>query len=501
MTQRYIMSFDQGTTSSRAILFDAEARIVGIAQKEFTQHYPSPGLVEHDAMEIWGSQMGVAREVLETNGIKPSEVAAIGITNQRETTVIWDRHTGKPIHHAIVWQDRRTAPLCDELKAQGLEQHIRDTTGLVVDAYFSGTKIRWILDQVEGAQQRAEDGDLLFGTMDSWLVWNLTRGQRHVTDVSNASRTMLFDIHRLTWDQRMLEALNIPPALLPEVRPSSEVYGTTGSEMFGGAEIPIAGIAGDQQAALFGQACFDKGMVKNTYGTGCFLLMNTGDTPVPSTSGLLTTIAWGLDGKVTYALEGSIFIAGAAIQWLRDELKMLDSAEDSEYYAGKVDDAGGVYVVPAFAGLGAPYWDMYARGAIFGLTRGSSKEHITRATLDALAYQTRDIIDAMAADSGITLKSLRVDGGAVANNVMMQFQSDMLGVSVDRPEVTETTALGAAYLAGIAVGLWTQDELANKGRIERHFEPAMTPEERERRYKGWKKAVRRTMNWEREDAE
>ena len=501
MTQRYIMSFDQGTTSSRAILFDADARIVGIAQKEFTQHYPSPGLVEHDAMEIWGSQMGVAREVLETNGIKPSEVAAIGITNQRETTVIWDRHTGKPIHHAIVWQDRRTAPLCDELKAQGLEQHIRDTTGLVVDAYFSGTKIRWILDQVEGAQQRAEDGDLLFGTMDSWLVWNLTRGQRHVTDVSNASRTMLFDIHRLTWDQRMLEALNIPPALLPEVRPSSEVYGTTGREMFGGAEIPIAGIAGDQQAALFGQACFDKGMVKNTYGTGCFLLMNTGDTPVPSTSGLLTTIAWGLDGKVTYALEGSIFIAGAAIQWLRDELKMLDSAEDSEYYAGKVDDAGGVYVVPAFAGLGAPYWDMYARGAIFGLTRGSSKEHITRATLDALAYQTRDIIDAMAADSGITLKSLRVDGGAVANNVMMQFQSDMLGVSVDRPEVTETTALGAAYLAGIAVGLWTQDELAHKGRIERRFDPAMTPEERERRYKGWKKAVRRTMDWEREDAE
>nr|WP_300311073.1 glycerol kinase GlpK [Halomonas sp.] len=501
MSDKYILSFDQGTTSCRAILFDSDAQIVGIAQKEFTQHFPQPGHVEHDAMEIWGSQMGVAREVLETHGIKPSEVAAIGITNQRETTVIWDRHSGKPIHHAIVWQDRRTAPLCDELKNQGLEDHIRATTGLIVDAYFSATKIRWILDQVEGAQQRAERGELLFGTMDSWLVWNLTRGQRHVTDVTNASRTMLFDIHQLDWDQRLLDALNIPRCMLPEVRPSSEIYGTTGAEMFGGAQIPIAGIAGDQQAALFGQACFEQGMVKNTYGTGCFLLMNTGEQPVPSRSGLLTTIAWGLGGKITYALEGSIFIAGAAIQWLRDELKLIDSAEDSEYYAGKVKDSGGVYVVPAFAGLGAPYWDMYARGAIFGLTRGSSKEHITRATLDALAYQTRDIIDAMQADSGITLKSLRVDGGAVANNVMMQFQADMLGVEVDRPIITESTALGAAYLAGIAVGMWTQAELATKGEIERTFSPVMSSKDREQRYKGWKKAVRRTMNWEREDAE
>ncbi|RQW69713.1 glycerol kinase [Halomonas sp. YLB-10] len=499
MPTRYILAFDQGTTSCRAILFDQDTRIVGIAQKEFTQHYPKPGQVEHDAMEIWGSQMGVAREVLETQGVKPSQVAAIGITNQRETTLIWDRHTGKPIHNAIVWQDRRTAPLCDDLKAQGLETHIRDTTGLVVDAYFSATKIRWILDQVDGAQQRAEAGDLLFGTMDSWLVWNLTRGERHLTDVSNASRTMLFDIKRLDWDDRLLEALDIPRAMLPEVRPSSEVYGTTAKEMFGGAQIPIAGIAGDQQAALFGQACFDKGMVKNTYGTGCFLLMNTGETPVPSTSGLLTTIAWGLDGKVTYALEGSIFIAGAAVQWLRDELKMIDSAEDSEYYASKVEDAGGVYVVPAFAGLGAPYWDMYARGAIFGLTRGSGKEHITRATLDALAYQTRDIIDAMQKDSGITLKALRVDGGAVANNIMMQFQADMLAVDVERPRVIESTALGAAYLAGIAVGMWNLPELATRGDIERTFTPAMEDAERERRYKGWKKAVRRTMNWERDE--
>lgn len=501
MEQRYIMSFDQGTTSCRAILFDRDARIVGIAQKEFSQHYPTPGWVEHDAMEIWGSQMGVAREVLETQGIKPSEIAAIGITNQRETTVVWDRHTGRPIHNAIVWQDRRTAALCDELKARGLEDYIREATGLVADSYFSGTKIRWILDNVEGAQERAERGDLLFGTMDTWLVWNLTRGERHVTDVSNASRTLLYNIHSLEWDQRMLEELNIPAAMLPEVRPSSEVYGTTGAEMFGGARVPIAGIAGDQQAALFGQTCFEKGMVKNTYGTGCFLLMNTGETPVPSKSGLLTTIAWGVDGKVEYALEGAIFIAGAAVQWLRDELKLIDSAEDSEYYAGKVEDAGGVYVVPAFAGLGAPYWDMYARGAIFGLTRGTRKEHITRATLDSVAYQTRDVIDAMQADSDITLKSLRVDGGAVANNIMMQFQADMLGVNVERPVVTETTALGAAYLAGIAVGLWTKQEVVGKGRLERTFEPHMDDALRERSYKGWKKAVRRSMEWEREDAE
>nr|WP_300313666.1 glycerol kinase GlpK [Halomonas sp.] len=501
MQQQYILSFDQGTTSCRAILFDRDAQIVGIAQKEFNQHYPTPGWVEHDAMEIWGSQMGVAREVLETQGIKPSEVAAIGITNQRETTVVWDRHTGKPVYNAIVWQDRRTASLCDELRARGLEDYIRETTGLVADAYFSGTKIRWILDNVEGARERAERGDLLFGTMDTWLVWNLTRGERHVTDYSNASRTMLYNIRTLEWDARMLDELGIPSTMLPEVRPSSEVYGTTDAEMFGGAQMPIAGIAGDQQSALFGQACFEEGMVKNTYGTGCFLLMNTGETPVPSTSGLLTTIAWGMDGKVEYALEGAIFIAGAAVQWLRDELKLIDSAEDSEYFASKVEDTGGVYVVPAFAGLGAPYWDMYARGAIFGITRGTRKEHIARATLESLAYQTRDIIDAMQADSVIPLKSLRVDGGAVANNVMMQFQADMLGVNVDRPQVTETTALGAAYLAGIAVGLWTKEEIIDKGKLECTFEPHMDATQRERKYKGWKKAVRRTMEWELEDME
>ncbi|QIT56782.1 glycerol kinase GlpK [Aquisalimonas sp. 2447] len=499
MEKPYILAFDQGTTSCRAILFDRDANIVGIAQKEFNQYYPEPGWVEHDAMEIWGAQMGVAREVLETNGIKPSQVAGIGITNQRETTVVWDRETGKPVHNAIVWQDRRTAPLCDELKARDLEETIRSTTGLVVDAYFSGTKIRWIMDNVPGVRERAERGELLFGTMDTWLVWNLTRGERHVTDYSNASRTLLYNIHTLEWDERMLQELDIPRSMLPEVRPSSEVYGTTGKEMFGGAQVPIAGIAGDQQSALFGQTCFEKGMVKNTYGTGCFLLMNTGETPVPSQSGLLTTIAWGLDGKVEYALEGAIFIAGAAVQWLRDELKLIDSAEDSEYYAGKVPDSGGVYVVPAFAGLGAPYWDMYARGAIFGLTRGTRKEHITRATLDSLAYQTKDVIDAMQADSGITLKALRVDGGAVANNVMMQFQADMLGVSVERPRVTESTALGAAYLAGIAVGMWTKDEVVNKGALDRTFTPDMDPAVREQRYRGWKKAVRRTMHWDKDE--
>ncbi|WP_290648824.1 glycerol kinase GlpK [Aquisalimonas sp.] len=499
MANQYILAFDQGTTSCRAIVFDRDANIVGTAQKEFTQHYPTPGWVEHDAMEIWGSQMGVAREVLETHGIKPSEVAGIGITNQRETTVVWDRNTGKPVYNAIVWQDRRTAALCDELKARGLEDYIRETTGLMVDAYFSGTKVRWILDNVEGVRERAERGELLFGTMDTWLVWNLTRGECHVTDYSNASRTLLYNIRTLEWDQKMLSELGIPASMLPEVRPSSEVYGTTGAEMFGGARVPIAGIAGDQQAALFGQTCFEKGMVKNTYGTGCFLLMNTGETPVVSQSGLLTTIAWGLDDKVEYALEGAIFIAGAAIQWLRDELKLIDSAVDSEYYATKVKDSGGVYVVPAFAGLGAPYWDMYARGAIFGLTRGTRKEHITRATLESLGYQTKDVIDAMQADSGITLKALRVDGGAVANNVIMQFQADMLGVNVERPMITESTALGAAYLAGIAVGVWTKDEVKNKGALDRTFEPNMDPALRDKYYKGWKKAVKRTMSWEKDE--
>ena len=499
MEPRYIMALDQGTTSCRAILFDRNGHIGGVAQKEFTQHFPQPGWVEHDAMEIWGCQMGVAREVLETNGVSPAEIAGIGITNQRETTVIWDRATGKPIHNAIVWQDRRTAAHCDALVERGLGDHIRDTTGLVPDAYFSGTKIAWLLDNVDGARARAERGELAFGTMDSWLIWNLTRGARHLTDYSNASRTMLYDIAALRWDPELLAALDVPESMLPEVRPSSDVYAHTDAAMFAGAEIPIAGIAGDQQAALFGQTCFEPGMVKNTYGTGCFLLMNTGREPVRSKAGLLTTIAWGLDGEVEYALEGAIFVAGAAVQWLRDELRLIDSAEDSEYFASKVPDSGGVYVVPAFAGLGAPHWDMYARGAIFGLTRGTRKEHITRATLDSLAYQTRDIIDAMQADSGITLKSLRVDGGAVANNVMMQFQADMLGVEVERPEITETTALGAAYLAGLAVGMWTKGDLAGRGHIERRFSPEMADEARERAYRGWQKAVARSMGWARED--
>ncbi|WP_019558077.1 glycerol kinase GlpK [Thioalkalivibrio sp. ALE12] len=496
---RYILALDQGTTSCRAILFDRAGTIVGVAQKDFAQIYPQPGWVEHDPMEIWGTQIGVAREVLETRGIKPSRLAAIGITNQRETTVVWDRATGEPIANAIVWQDRRTAAFCDELKAQGLEGLLRERTGLVVDAYFSASKLRWLLDHVDGARERAERGELAFGTVDSWLIWNLTRGERHVTDVTNAARTQLFNIHTLEWDSDLLERFGVPRAMLPEVVDSSGVLGVTGAEMFGGAEVPIAGVAGDQHAALFGQGCFEPGMAKNTYGTGCFLLMNTGGTPVESRSGLLTTLAWSLDGRVEYALEGSIFIAGAAIQWLRDELHLIDAAEDSEYYAGKVADADGVYVVPAFAGLGAPYWDMYARGAIFGLTRGTRKEHITRATLDALAYQTRDVIDAMAQDAGIGLKALRVDGGAVANNVMMQFQADMLGVQVERPAVTESTALGAAWLAGLAVGFWTRDELAQKGGLDRVFEPQMDAATREQYYRGWKKAVKRTMGWARED--
>lgn len=499
MDRRYIMALDQGTTSCRAIIFDENAAIVGSAQKEFRQYFPASGWVEHDAMEIWGAQMGVAREALETNGIQPSELAGIGITNQRETTVVWDKETGRPVHNAIVWQDRRTAAICDDLKERGLESHIRDATGLVADAYFSGTKVRWLLDNVEGLRERAERGELLFGTMDTWLIWNLTRGASHVTDYSNASRTMLYNIRDLCWDERMLHELNIPRSLLPEVRPSSEIYGYTADNMFAGSRVPIAGIAGDQQSALFGQACFDKGMAKNTYGTGCFLLMNTGETPVPSGHGLLTTIAWGVDGRVEYALEGAIFVAGAAIQWLRDELRLIDSAEDSEYFAGKIPDADGVYVVPAFVGLGAPYWDMYARGAIFGLTRGSSKEHITRATLDALAYQTRDVTDAMQADSGITLKALRVDGGAVSNNVLMQFQADMLGVNVERPDVTESTALGAAYLAGMAVGLWTKESIRHKGTIDRTFHPHMSAEQRDNKYRGWKKAVKRTMGWAKDD--
>ncbi|WP_130808213.1 glycerol kinase GlpK [Senegalia massiliensis] len=497
MDKKYILAFDQGTTSSRAILFDHEGKIVKTAQKEFTQIYPKSGWVEHDPMEIWGTQSGVAREVLETAGVRPEEVAGIGITNQRETTVVWDKNTGKPIYNAIVWQCRRTANICDKLKEKGLTEYIKNTTGLVVDAYFSGTKIKWILDNVEGAREKAEKGDLLFGNIDTWLIWNLTRGKVHVTDYSNASRTMIYDIKNLKWDDKLLDELDIPKSMLPEVRQSSEVYGHTDPKTFGGAKIPIAGIAGDQQAALFGQACYEKGMAKNTYGTGCFMLMNTGSDMVLSDNGLLTTIAWGVDGKVEYALEGSIFIGGAVVQWLRDELKLISDAADSEYFASKVEDSGGVYVVPAFVGLGAPYWDMYARGTIVGLTRGTNKNHIIRASLESIAYQTRDVLDAMQVDSGINLQKLKVDGGAVANNFLMQFQSDILSVPVERPEITETTALGAAYLAGLAVGFWKdKKEIAEKWKCDKEFNPNMDNEIKENYYKGWKKAIRRSEKWE-----
>ncbi len=493
---KYIMALDQGTTSSRAIIFDENGLIKGVTNREFAQIYPKPGWVEHDAMEIWGSQIGVAKEVLLKCGLSVNDIAAIGITNQRETTVVWDKNTGKPVYNAIVWQCRRTAPICDDLKARGLTEKIREKTGLVVDAYFSGTKVKWILDNVEGTREKAEKGELLFGNIDTWLIWNLTGGKVHVTDYSNASRTMLFNIHKLDWDDEILKELNIPRAMLPKVMPSSHIYGYTTTEVFGG-EIPIAGDAGDQQAALFGQACYAPGMAKNTYGTGCFMLMNTGEKAVESKSGLLTTIAWGADGKVEYALEGSIFIAGAVIQWLRDELRVLDNAAQSEELATKVEDNNGVYLVPAFVGLGAPYWDMYARGAILGLTRGAKREHIVRAALESICYQTRDVLEAMQKDSGITLKSLKVDGGAVANNFLMQFQSDILGVPVDRPKVIETTALGAAYLAGLAVGYWKdKNDISAKWQIDRTFKPQMDIDTKERLYKSWKKAVKRSMDWE-----
>ncbi len=499
MSEKYIMALDQGTTSSRAIIFDHKGKIVRAAQNEFTQYYPKAGWVEHDPMEIWGTQSGVAREVLESAGIRPNEIAAIGITNQRETTVVWDKNTGKPIYNAIVWQCRRTASICDDLKARGLEDYIRENTGLVVDAYFSGTKIKWILDNVEGAREKAEKGELLFGNIDTWLIWNLTRGKVHVTDYSNASRTMIYNIKELKWDEKILEELDIPKSMLPEVKPSSEVYGVTDPRTFGGAQIPISGIAGDQQAALFGEACFEPGMAKNTYGTGCFMLMNTGEEMVRSQNGLLTTIAWGVDGKVEYALEGSIFVAGAVIQWLRDELKLIYSAKDSEYFATQVEDNNGVYLVPAFVGLGAPYWDMYARGTMVGLTRGTNQNHIIRAALESIAYQTRDVLEAMQEDSGIDLQELRVDGGAVENNFLMQFQSDILGVPVHRPEVIETTALGAAYLAGFAVGFWSgKEEISNRWNVDRVFEANMEEERKEKLYKGWKKAVTRSLKWEEE---
>ena len=502
MEKKYIMALDQGTTSSRAILFDHDGKIVGVAQKEFTQIYPKGGWVEHDAMEIWGTQIGVVKEVLERTGIRADEVAAIGITNQRETTVVWDKNTGKPIYNAIVWQCRRTASICDGLKDRGLEKSIREKTGLVVDAYFSGTKVKWILDNVDGAREKAEKGELLFGNIDTWLIWNLTRGKVHVTDYTNASRTMIYNINELKWDEELLKELNIPKVMLPEVKPSSFVYGYTSPELFDGVQIPISGDAGDQQAALFGQACFEEGMAKNTYGTGCFMLMNTGENIVKSDNGLLTTIAWGVDGKVEYALEGSIFIAGAAIQWLRDELKIVYNASQSEFYANSVEDTNGVYVVPAFTGLGAPYWDMYARGTIMGLTRGSKREHLVRATLESIAYQTKDVLNAMQEDSNIELKALKVDGGASANNFLMQFQSDILDVPVNRPTVIETTALGAAYLAGLAVGFWSsKEEIKAKWNVDKEFISSMSEERRNKLYRGWKKAVKRALEWEREDLE
>ena len=499
MEKKYIMALDQGTTSSRAIIFDQDGEIIKTSQNEFQQIYPKAGWVEHDPMEIWGTQSGVAREVLETAGIRPEEIAAIGITNQRETTVVWDKETGRPIYNAIVWQCRRTASICDDLRDRGWEDYIRENTGLVIDAYFSGTKIKWILDNVEGAREKAEKGELLFGNIDTWLIWNLTRGKVHVTDYSNASRTMIYNIKELKWDDKLLDELDIPKSMLPEVKNSSEIYGYTDSRTFGGAKIPIAGIAGDQHAALFGQACFQQGMAKNTYGTGCFMLMNTGEEMITSENGLLTTIAWGIDGKVEYALEGSIFVGGAIIQWLRDELQMFTDAEDSEYFANKIDDNNGVYLVPAFVGLGAPYWDMYARGTMVGLTRGTTKNHIIRAALEAIAYQTRDVLEAMEEDSGITLKTLKVDGGASKNNFLMQFQADILGVPVLRPEAIETTALGAAYLAGLAVGFWKdKDEIIKKDKIDTVFKAKLEEEKKEAYYKDWKRAVKRSLSWEEE---
>lgn len=491
---QYILAIDQGTTSSRAILFNQKGEIVHMAQKEFTQYFPQPGWVEHNANEIWGSVLAVIASVLSEAQVKPEQVAAIGITNQRETTVVWEKDTGNPIYNAIVWQSRQTADICDELKAKGYDPLFRKKTGLLIDAYFSGTKVKWILDHVDGARERAERGELLFGTIDTWLIWKLSGGRAHVTDYSNASRTLMFNIHTLEWDDELLAILNVPKAMLPEVRPSSEVYAKTVPYHFFGVEVPIAGAAGDQQAALFGQACFTEGMAKNTYGTGCFMLMNTGEKAVASKHGLLTTIAWGIDGKVEYALEGSIFVAGSAIQWLRDGLRMIKTAADSEAYAEKVESTDGVYVVPAFVGLGTPYWDSEVRGAVFGLTRGTTKEHFIRATLESLAYQTKDVLAAMEADSGISLTTLRVDGGAVKNNFLMQFQSDLLAVPVERPVVNETTALGAAYLAGLAVGYWnSRDDIAAQWQLERRFEPKMDDDKRTMLYDGWKKAVRAAM--------
>ncbi|MFE4708975.1 glycerol kinase GlpK [Peribacillus simplex] len=492
--EKYILSLDQGTTSSRAILFNEKGEIVHSSQKEFTQHFPKPGWVEHNANEIWGSILAVIAGVLSESGVKPEQIAGIGITNQRETAVVWDKETGTPVYNAIVWQSRQTSEICDDLKEKGLNDLFRDKTGLLIDAYFSGTKVKWILDNVKGARQKADEGKLLFGTIDTWLIWKLSGGKAHVTDYSNASRTLMYNIHELKWDEELLEILTVPKSMLPEVRPSSEEYARTIEYHFFGQSIPIAGAAGDQQAALFGQACFNEGMAKNTYGTGCFMLMNTGDKAVSSEHGLLTTLAWGLNGKVEYALEGSIFVAGSAIQWLRDGLRMLHDAKDSETYAKRVESTDGVYVVPAFVGLGTPYWDSEVRGAVFGLTRGTSKEHFIRATLESLAYQTKDVLDAMEADSGIELQTLRVDGGAVKNDFLMQFQSDLLRVPVERPTINETTALGAAYLAGLAVGYWKdQEEISRQWAVDKTFKPSMEEQDSEKLYEGWKKAVHAAM--------
>lgn len=495
--KKYVIALDQGTTSSRAIIFDKEQNILGISQKEFPIYYPKESWVEQDPMSIWASQYGVLQEVIAKSNIDRDEVAAIGITNQRETTILWDKKTGKPIYNAIGWQCRRTASLCEKIKEDGMADYIKEATGLIVDAYFSATKIKWILDNVEGAREKAQNGEILFGTVDTWLVWKLTNGKVHVTDYTNASRTMLFNIKELKWDEKLIEYFDIPKEILPEVRNSSEVYGEVnlGGELE--EKVPIAGIAGDQQAALFGQVCFEKGSAKNTYGTGCFLLMNTGEELVKSKNGLLTTIAIGIDGKVQYALEGSVFIGGAVIQWLRDELMIIDDAAQTDYFASKVKDNGGVYVVPAFVGLGAPYWDMYARGSILGLTRGSNKNHIIRAALESIAYQTADVINAMTEESGVKLQSLKVDGGASRNNFLVQFQSDLIRTEVIRPIITETTALGAAYLAGLAVGFWqSKKEISDLWYKQDSFNPKMDFDVMQKYYSGWKKAVSRSMKWE-----
>ena len=501
--KNYVIALDQGTTSSRAVIFDKDTNIVGIAQREFQQIYPQPGWVEHDPMEIWATQRAVLTEVNAKTGIPLDEIAAIGITNQRETVIVWDKETGEPVYNAIVWQCRRTAGMCEELKKRGLEEYVKENTGLIIDAYFSGTKIKWILDNVPWARERADSGQLLCGTVDTWLVWKLTGGKVHVTDYTNASRTMLFNIKTLEWDDKLLKELGIPKSMLPEVKNSSEIYGET--SLGGGGNtttvVPIAGISGDQQAALFGQACFVKGDTKSTYGTGCFMLMNIGHEFIRSKNGLLTTIAIGLDGKVEYAFEGSIFVAGAVVQWLRDEMRLIADSADTEYFAKKVEDNGGVYVVPAFVGLGAPYWDMYARGGILGLTRGSNANHIIRAALESIAYQTKDLLEAMQDDSGLILTKLKVDGGAVRNEFLLQFLADIIGETVLKPEITETTALGAAYLAGMAVGFWKdKDDIKKHWKLNKEFKSELDREKCNKYYKGWKKAVERVRNWEREDS-